>query len=160
MHKRRMNLKSRYMGAAKKIEEVYVVSKNIEYVNSVGVIIDNCLLMHSFGEAFIPIGSIRKLEFHKTRNLRYNVLFFVSALPLVYLLFRFRLDFVQEVVAGAYILASLCLALLIRKREYRLLIMKKDQEVSEYRIDKYKKGDARYMVRVVNGMIAQLGLPE
>lgn len=143
------------MKVVKDQDAVGIVAKSIDYINSVGAIIDNYVLIHNYGESLISIAAIRKLEIHKTTGRQYNLVSFLSAMPLVYMLCIMDFTLLEKLFVGVFTALLLGLAIFFRKSKYTLFIKKVDTECIALPVNKYQKDAAKRMVRLVNKKIKQ-----
>lgn len=143
------------MQVVKDHDTVDIVARSIQHINSIGAIIDNRLLIHNYGGSLMDIGSIRKLEIHKTTGTLYSLILFLSAMPLVYTLFTIDYTQLEKLLVMIFIMLLVGFAIFIRKPKYTLFIKKVDTECIALPVNKYQKDAAKRMVRLVNKKIKQ-----
>jgi hypothetical protein len=146
------------MPVVKKIHDGFVVANNIHYGNSVGVIINQSLLVQSFDEQPIALDAIHEVELHKHKNLSYNVFFLVAVFPLAYLLFNYKLSFLKEIFLAVHIIVVLLLAIFLNKTKYRLIIVHNNAEKKVFSLHKNKKEEAKQLADITNNFIQRLKL--
>ena len=141
--------------STKKIQDAFAVAHNIEFANSVGVIINKRLLIHSFGEQLIAINAIKKIELQKNISFIYNILFILITFPLAYMIYHYKLGLFQEIILCVHILLFIGMACVMRKTSYRLIILMHDGEHKIFSLHKKKKKDAKTLVALISNRIAQ-----
>lgn len=141
---------------AKYNEETHAGYTNIQYINSIGALIDNRLLIHTPDRLLIEIESIRRAEIHKSRSFIYNFFFLLCAMPLIYFLFTYGFTKLEQILVSAFTLLLLTVAFKIKTAKYILCIRKLDMDYVEMEIPRFSKEDAKSMVKIVNRRIRQL----
>lgn len=139
-----------------KDEGVGITARNIDHINSVGAIIDNSVLIHNYGGSLISIATIRKLEIHKTTGMQYNLISFLCAVLLVYIMYSVDFTLLEKLFIGTFTMLLLGLAIFFKKSKYTLLIKKIDTECIALPVNKHQKDAAKRIVRLVNKKIKQL----
>lgn len=130
------------------------VSK-IQYINSIGAIIGDNLLLYSPSRLLIDLDSIRKAEIHKTRNFFYNLFFIVCSTPLFYLLATRQVTRLETILICVLAGVLLVPAFTIKNTKYKMLINRQNAQFIEIDINRQAKEDAKGIVRLVNKRIRQ-----
>lgn len=144
------------MHAVKNIEEISSNYTNIQYINSIGALIDNRLLIHSPDRIVIELDRIKKAEIHKTRNFIYNAFFLICALSLVYFLLTCNFTDLEQILISAITVLLLAVAFKIKNAKYILCIKKSDMDFIRLEINHYSKEDAKNIAKIVNKRVRQL----
>ena len=137
--------------------ELDVVMSKIYHINSIGAIIDNCLLLYSYSKFPIEIETIRRAEILKTKiNSIYKLLFIVCAIPLIWTLFIYHFTQLERFFIYASIAFLFGCAYFIKNSKYILFIRKMNVDCIEFEVNKHSKDDAKKIVNIVNKKIRQL----
>jgi len=142
--------------AALAAEDLYAEASKIHIINSIGAIIDNCLLLHSPNRLLIEIESIQKAEVHKRRNLTFNLFFIGCTLPLFYALYVSHFTKLEVLLLSLLIAILLGTGLFVRRSRYTLFIKKFDMDFIEFEINLYCKEDAKKIASMVNRKIRHM----
>jgi len=141
------------------IKEEEIEVSRIQYINSIGAIIGNHLLLYSPSRLLIDIESIRKAEIHKTRNFFYNIFFIACAIPLFYILANRKFTMLETILISIIATVLSVFAFVIRNSKYKMLIKKLDADFIEIEIERQAKDDAKGIIRLVNKKIRQRRKP-
>lgn len=127
----------------------------IQYINSIGAIIGDNLLLYSPSRLLLDIDSIRKAQIYKKRNFFYNVFLFVCSTPLFYILATHRVTRLEAILICVLAGVLLVPAFTIKNTKYKMLINRQNAQFIEIDIDRQSKEDAKGIVRLVNRRIRQ-----
>lgn len=131
-------------------------AQSIQYLNSIGAIVDNCLLLYKHDYPMITIDSIKKVEIHKSTGFFYRLILVLSTIPLFYTLFALNLTYFEKLLTCIYIALLLGLSYFIIKQKYTVVIRKTDTVDIEFEVDPYGKEDAKRFMRQINRTIKHL----
>jgi hypothetical protein len=131
-------------------------ASKIQIINSIGAIIDNCLLLHSPNRLLIEIESIQKAEVHKKRNFLFNLFFIGCTVPLFYALYKNSFTRLEVLLMSVLIVILLGCGFFVKNSRYTLLIRKFDLDIIELEISLYCKEDAKKIASLINRKIRHM----
>lgn len=125
----------------------------IHYINSIGAIIDNSLMLHTHSKSLIEIDEIRRIEIYKTRSLVYNALFVLCSIPLFYSFLLHEFTIFEKLLNCVLISVLLGMAIIVDNSNYVILIRKFDLNFIEIKVNKNSKEDAKKIAKIINAKI-------
>lgn len=148
------------MQIIKNIQKYPIEAQSIHYINSIGAIYDNNILLFNYNHAVIELESVRKVEINKSVSLIHSLFLIPIMLSFSYTLFAFNLTYFEKLLIYLYIFLLIIALFFIKKRKYKMYIRKSDASDIELNINQYDKEDAKRIAKQINGRIKLLKMKE
>lgn len=138
------------------LQDKYYNESKIQHINSIGAVIDDCLLLHAYSKPPIDIHTIRKAEIFKTISVVYNLLFAIGAFGLGMALFLYHFTLLEILFVSVLMAFLLGCAYFFKNSRYTLFIRTTNLDYMEFEVNTRNKEDAKKIVKIVNQKIRQI----
>lgn len=134
-------------------------NSKLEYLNSFAAIFENELLLHMYNPRYrIDIETIQKIILTKKRILKLNLIFLF--LGVVTIIFNFNFNEFYDQLFNITLLtfgtSLILIGLLQKKYRYKFILIKKDKETIEIRIENNNLKEVKAIIKIMTKKLKKL----